>query len=111
MNFHTFRQTVHVETVALLTRKKDVERIDIEMTVDREDVMEKATYQKIKEYVKEKYGLNVHTKYIAEVKRKHGLPMHDAPNKVDVPKRQYPACPEEKVKVIEEALRYFGIIE
>ena len=34
-----------------------------------------------------------------------------APNKVDVPKRQCPACPEEKVKVIEEALRYFGIIE
>lgn len=33
-----------VETVALLTRKKDVERIDIEMTVDREDVTEKATY-------------------------------------------------------------------
>jgi len=106
-----FPGTVHVETVALLTRKKDVERIDIEMTVDREDVTEKATYQKIKDYVKEKYGLNVHTKYIAEVKRKHGLPMHEAPNKVDVPKRGYPGCPEEKVKVIEEALRYFGIIE
>lgn len=44
----------HVETVALLTRKKDVERIDIEMAVDKEDVTEKATYQKIKEYVKEK---------------------------------------------------------
>ena len=28
----------------------------------------KATYQEIKAYVKEKYGLNVHTKYIAEVK-------------------------------------------
>ena len=51
-----------METVALLTRKKDIERIDIEMTVDKEDVTEKATYQKIKEYVKEKYGLNVHTK-------------------------------------------------
>lgn len=103
-----FCETVHVETCALLTRKKDVERIDIEMTVDREDVTEKATYQKIKEYVKEKYGLNVHTKYIAEVKRKHGLPMHDAPNKVDVPKREYPGCPEEKVKAIEEALKYFS---
>ncbi len=99
-----------VETVALLTRKKDVERIDIEMTVDKEDVTEKATYQKIREYVKEKYGLNVHTKYIAEVKRKHGLPMHEAPNKVDVPKREYPACPEEKVKAIEEALKYFVLI-
>lgn len=51
-----------METVAPLTRKKDIERIDIEMTVDKEDVMEKATYQKIKEYVKEKYGLKVHTK-------------------------------------------------
>lgn len=97
-------------TVALLTRKKDVERIDIEMTVDREDVTEKAAYQKIKEYVKEKYGLNVHTKYIAEVKRKHGVPMHDAPNQVDVPKRRYPPCPEKKVVAIEEALEYFRYI-
>ena len=100
-----------METVALLARKKDVERIDIEMTVDKEDVTEKATYQKIKEYVREKYGLNVHTKYIAEVKRKHGLPMHEAPNKVDVPKREYPGRPEEKVKAIEEALKYFGLIK
>ena len=94
-----------METVALLARKKDVERIDIEMTVDKEDVTEKATYQKIKEYVKEKYGLNVHTKYIAEVKRKH-----ESPNKVDVPKREYPGCPEEKAGAIEEALQYFGIL-
>lgn len=99
-----------METVALLTRKKDVERIDIEMTVDKEDMTEKATYQKIKEYVKEKYGMNVHTKYIAEVKRKHGLPMHDASNKVDVPKRDYPGCPDDKVKMIEEAFKFFGII-
>lgn len=103
-------QSSHVETVALLTRKKDVERIDIEMTVDKEDMTEKATYQKIKEYVKEKYGMNVHTKYIAEVKRKHGLPMHDASNKVDVPKRDYPGCPDDKVKMIEEAFKFFGII-
>lgn len=95
-----FPQTVSVETVALLIRKKDVERIDIEMTVDRDDVTEKATYQKIKEYVKEKYGLNVHTKYILEVKRKHGLPVHEAPNKVDVPKREYPDCPEEKIRIL-----------
>lgn len=87
-----------------------MERIDIEMIVDKEDVTEKATYQKIEAYVKEKYGLNVHTKYIAEVKRKHGLPMREAPNKVDVPKREYPACPEEKVKAIEDALKYFGLV-
>lgn len=63
-----FPMGVHVETVALLTRKKGVERIDIEMNVDREDVTEKVTYQKVKEYVKEKYGLNVHTKYIGIIK-------------------------------------------
>lgn len=71
---------------------------------------EKATYQKIQEYVKEKYGLNVHTKYIAEVKRKYGLPMHEAPNKVDVPKREKSKCPGEKVGAIEETLQYFGIL-
>lgn len=36
-----FCQTVHVETIALLTRKMDVERIDIEMAVDKEDVTER----------------------------------------------------------------------
>lgn len=80
------------------------------MTVDKEDVTEKVTYQKIKDYVMEKYGLNVHTKYIAEVKRKHGLPMHEAPNNVDVPKREYPGYPEEKLKAIEEAFEYFSLI-
>ena len=29
---------------------------------------EKATYSKIKEYVKDKCGVNVHTSYIAQVK-------------------------------------------
>lgn len=36
---------------------------------------EKATYQKIKDYVKNKYGVNVHTSYIAQVKRMCGLDM------------------------------------
>lgn len=79
------------------------------MTVDKEYVTEKATYQ-IKDYVQEKYGLNVHIKYIADVKRRHGLPMHEAPNKVDVPKNEYPVCPEEKVKAIENSLTYFSEI-
>lgn len=42
-----FPRTYHVETVVLLTRKKDVDRIDIEMVVDKEDVTEKVTYKKI----------------------------------------------------------------
>lgn len=80
------------------------------MEVDKEDITEKATYKKIQKYVKENYGFNMHTKYIAEAKRKYGVPMHDAPNKVEVPKREYPSCPEEKVMAIESALKYFGIV-
>lgn len=36
--------------------------------------------------------------------------MHEAANKVDIPKRGYPDCPEEKLKAIEEALKYFVLI-
>ena len=42
---------------------------------------EKATYSKIKEYVKEKYGVNVHTSYIAQVKRMCSLDMGENYNK------------------------------
>lgn len=100
--------STHVETVALLTRKKKMDKIKIEMVVEKEDVTEKATYKKIQEYVKEKYGFHVHSTYIAEVKRKYGVSMHEAPNKVEEPKREYP-CPEEKVRAIEDALKYFNI--
>lgn len=58
------------------------------MKVDKENITEKAIYKKIQEYVKENYGFNVHTKYIAEVKRIDGVLLYDAPNKVEVPKRE-----------------------
>ncbi len=46
------------------------------MKVELDDITKKPTYKRIKEYVKVNFGLNVHTKYIAEVNRKHGLEMH-----------------------------------
>lgn len=36
--------------------------------------------------------------------------MHEAPNKVENPKREYPNCPKEKFEAIEKALSYFGLI-
>lgn len=80
------------------------------MKVELDDITEKPTYKRIKEYVKVNFGLNVHTKYIAEVNRKHGLEMHVAPNKVESPKREYPKCPKEKFEAIEKALIHFGMI-
>lgn len=53
----------------------------------------------------------VHTKYIAGVKRKQGIPMHKASNKVKAPKREYPNCPKNKFRAIQDALDYFYAIQ
>ena len=94
-----FCQTVHVETVVLLSHKKadsyihiDVEfgegegKIPVDSIAKRAEAYkpkEKVTYKMIKEYIEAKYGFKVHTAYIAEVKRNLGLPMYDAPNAVE----------------------------
>ena len=46
-----------------------------------------ATYKQIKEYIKEKYGLNAHTSYIAEVKRKNGIKMINVRSNEDTLKK------------------------
>lgn len=54
----------HVETVVKLSLKKDTPKIEVTMEPDEESnytPQEKATYSKIKEYVKDKYSVNVHT--------------------------------------------------
>ena len=43
------------------------------MEVETCEVKEHPTYKRIQEYVQEKYGVKVHTAYIAEVKRMVGL--------------------------------------
>ena len=69
----------------------------------------RATYQKIKAYVKEKYGVNVHTSYIAQVKRMCGLDMGENYNKSKKENLEVRQCPQEKVEYIKDALRYFGM--
>lgn len=69
-----------------------------------------ATYQEIKEYVKEQTGLSVSSLYIAQVKRKCGL---DVGQNYNLPKNddaKVPQCPPEKEVAIREALKYFGMI-
>ena len=120
-----FCETVHVETVVLLSHKKadsyihiDVEfgegegKIPVDSIAKRAEAYkpkEKVTYKMIKEYIEAKYGFKVHTAYIAEVKRNLGLPMYDAPNAVEELKqpRKHPTA--EKVEAIKDALKYFGI--
>lgn len=68
-----------------------------------------ATYQKIKAYVKEKQGVNVHTSYIAHVKRMCGLDMGENYNKSKKDNPEVKQCTQEKVEYIKDALKHFGL--
>ena len=121
-----FPNTVHVETVVLLSHKKPDGHINIKVEfgegegkvpldniakrAEEYKPKERVTYKMIKEYIEAKYGFKVHTAYIAEVKRDLGLPMYDAPNAVEELKqpRKHPTA--EKVEAIKDALKYFGVI-
>ena len=108
-----FGMTVHVETVVKLSLKKDTPKIEVTMEPDEESNYtpeEKATYQKIKEYVKDKYGVHVHTSYIAQVKRMCGLDMGENYNKSKKENPEVKQCPQEKVEYIKDALRHFELI-
>jgi 23S rRNA (uracil-5-)-methyltransferase RumA len=107
-----FPETVHVETVVLLSHKNADGFISVKMeyegTVDR--TPDRVTYSMIQEYIEQKYNFKVHTAYIAEVKRSLGLPMYEAPNAVDELKHPYKPAPEHKVEAIKAALKHFGVI-
>ena len=101
------------ETVVKLSLKKDTPKIKVTMEPDEESNYtpeEKATYQKIKDYVKDKYGVNVHTSYIAQVKRMCGLDMGENYNKSKKENPEVKQCPQEKVEYIKDALKHFGLI-
>ena len=121
-----FCQTVHVETVVLLSHKKPDGHINVKVEfgegegkvpldniakrAEEYKSKERVTYKMIKEYIEAKYGFKVHTAYIAEVKRDLGLPMYDAPNAVEELKqpRKHPTA--EKVEAIKDALKHFEVI-
>ena len=111
--FDNFPQSVHVETVALLSLKTGQPKLEVTMEVDSDSNYmpeERATYQKIKAYVKDKYGVNVHTSYIAQVKRMCDLDMGENYNKSKKENPEVKQCPQEKVEYIKDALRYYKII-
>ena len=70
----------------------------------------KATYDKIKTYVLEKYGLKVSSLYIFQVKRKCGLDVGQNYNLSKKEDAKVPQCPPEKEAAIMEALKYFNMI-
>ena len=103
-----------VETVVSLSLKKDSPKIEVSMNPGEDSLYEppdKGTYEKIKAYVLEKYGLKVSSLYIAQVKDKCGLDKRLNYNLSKKDDPHVPECPKEKEDAIMDAFRHFGLIE
>ena len=112
--FDQFPQTVHVETVVLLSKGEvDSKRIRVEFSLEDMDMSEfqdGATYTQIKDYVLEHSGLKVSNLYISQIKRKCGIGVGKNYNLPKSEDSRQPQCPPEKEKAIREAFKYFGMI-
>ena len=108
-----FCETVHVETVCLLSKLHSDQHIEVELKMDELDLTaaeSKATYEEIKKYVLEHTGLKVSNLYIAQVKQKCGIIERVNYNLPKSENSRQPKCPPEKEKAIKEALEYFRMI-
>ena len=112
-----FGNTVHVETVVLLSQLKQKPDDYINVTIELDDVditsaETKATYDEIKKYVAEhNAGMKVSNLYISQVKRKCGI---EVGKNYNLPKNEdsrQPQCPEDKESAIVEALKHFKMIQ
>ena len=112
--FDLFPRTSHVETVVLLSKLNAKQHIEVELNLDELDLTaaeSKATYDEIKAYVLEKYGLKVSSLYISQVKRKCGLDVGQNYNLSKKEDTKVPQCPPEKEAAIMDALKHFQMLE
>lgn len=108
-----FCQTVHVETVVLLSQQKPDDTIEIDLDLDELDATSaelKATYQEIKDYVLKEFGLKVSSLYISQIKRKCGIEVGENYNLPKSENARVPQCPKEKEDAIKAALKYYAMI-
>lgn len=105
--------TTHVETVVLLVRKTPDTYIDITVDMDEIDLTSseaKATYEEIKDYAFERFGLKVSSLNIAQVKTKCGIIERENYNKPKSENAKQPQCTKDKEEAIMNALRHFKMI-
>ncbi|MCQ4978763.1 23S rRNA (uracil(1939)-C(5))-methyltransferase RlmD [Blautia producta] len=108
-----FPNTVHIETVVLLSQQKPDDTIEIDLDLDELDATSaelKATYQEIKDYVLKEFGLKVSSLYISQVKRKCGIEVGENYNLPKSENARVPQCPKEKEDAIKAALKYYAMI-
>lgn len=109
-----FCQTVHVETVVLLSKGEiDSKKVRVEFSLEDMDMsgfQKGATYEQIKAYVLEHSGLKVSSLYISQIKRKCGLEVGQNYNLSKKEDAKVPQCPPEKESAIREALKFYNLI-
>ena len=106
------------ETCVLLVREFDRAEKKVSIKVDMDGISfdgkvyekeEKPTYDNIKKWVMDNYGLSVSSLYIAQVKDKLGLEKRKNYN-LGSGEGRVPNCPPEKEEAIKEALKHFNMI-
>lgn len=110
-----FPHTVHVETVALLTREKSVKSYAY-VNISPSELgiggkVKKPTYKQIQEYVLKTHGLKVSSLYIANLKDELGLDKQFSYEEAEMSAEKRPKCPPEKREAILDAFRHFGMID
>ena len=110
-----FCETVHVETVCLLSKLHEVKHhVNVRLDMDEMDLTaaeSKATYEEIKKYVAEyNDGMKVSNLYIAQVKRKCGIELAENFNIPRSEGAKQPQYPKEKEEAIIGALKAFQMI-
>jgi 23S rRNA (uracil-5-)-methyltransferase RumA len=109
-----FPWTSHVETVVLLSKGEiPSKKVKVEFSLegmDTDGFKDGATYDEIRDWVQEKYGIHVTNLNIAQIKRKNGIIERENYNKPKSEDSSQPGTTPEKEKAITEALKHFNMI-
>lgn len=108
-----FPWTANVETVVLLSKLKSSKKIEVDLDISEMDLTKaesKATYEEIKKYIMDKFGMKVSTLYIAQVKREFGL-IERVNYNPGSGKNPVPQVSEKKRDMIIDALKHFQMID
>ena len=107
--FDLFPYTEHVETCVLLEHQKETKHKYVEMVYEPDDsylenMNRKITYSDIKQYVKQKYDMNIHSVQIAKIKTECGIDMQSKRGENNV------YVSDDRRRAIIEAFRHYHLI-
>ena len=95
-----------------MSKLKSSKKIEVNLDITEMDLTKaeaKATYEEIKQYVMDKFGVKVSTLCIAQVKREFGI-IERINYNVGDGKSRVPQVTPEKREAIIDALKYFQMI-